>query len=225
MSTLQQQMTRAARKFLPSEFLPGIGPFRSSLNARPERMALKEAFSLDLPDESIDTGIEDVEEISPVVVTVSDTSPLAALKLDTFLEEEEEREETACRYLQFTEEQASLSTTSNCTKGGMRCERKCSQSTGSPVCTEEMVSLCEDVPERVCETVMEKHCRTVQEEACDGRDGARAEQCTVEMNEECQDVDQEICTEESKAGVHFLSGRSIEGSFEYHCEEEYEPLL
>ena len=173
-STLQQQITRDSRKFSPSEFLPGIGPFQSSLlNKRPERTALKELFSLDLPDESVDPGFEEVEQISPVVVTLSDSSPLAALKLDTYLEEEEDV--TACRYEQFSEEQASLSTTSNCTKGGMRCERKCSQRTEEPVCTQTLVDICEDVPERVCQTVTEKHCRTVQEEVCDGTDGYRAE--------------------------------------------------
>ena len=155
-------------------FLPIIAldfwVFRAS---RLASSALKELFSLDLPDESVDPGFEEVEQISPVVVTLSDSSPLAALKLDTYLEEEEDV--TACRYEQFSEEQASLSTTSNCTKGGMRCERKCSQRTEEPVCTQTLVDICEDVPERVCQTVTEKHCRTVQEEVCDGRDGYRAE--------------------------------------------------
>ena len=183
MSTLQQQIIRRDdRKFSPSEFLPGIGPFRTSsleniFSARPERTALKEVFSLDLPDESIEPGYDEAEEISPVLVTVSDTQPLAALKLDSFLEGQEEEEENGrCAYEQFTEEQASLSGVSNCTKGGMRCERKCSQTTGEPVCTDKMETVCEDVPERVCQTLTEKHCKTIQEEACDGSDGVRAKQ-------------------------------------------------
>ena len=182
-STLQQQIiSRDARKFSPSEFLPGIGPFRTSsleniFSPRPERTAVKEVFSLDLPDESIEPGYEEAEQISPVLVTLSDTRPLAALKLDTSLagQGEEEEEEGKCGYEQFTGEQAELSGVSNCTKGGMRCERKCSQRTEEPVCTQTLVDICEDVPERVCQTVTEKHCRTVQEEVCDGTDGHRAE--------------------------------------------------
>ena len=183
-STLQQQIiSRDARKFAPSEFLPGIGPFRTSslentFSSRPERTALKEVFSLDLPDGSIEPGYEEAEQISPVLVTLSDRQPLAALKLDTLTgqEEEEEEEEERCGYEQFTGEQAELSGVSNCTKGGMRCERKCSQTTGEPVCTELLQTVCEDVPERVCQTVMEKHCKTITEEACDGSDGVRAKQ-------------------------------------------------
>ena len=182
-STLQQQIIgRDARKFAPSEFLPGIGPFRTSslentFSSRPERTALKEVFSLDLPDGSIEPGYEEAEQISPVLVTLSDRQPLAALKLDTLAaQEEEEEEDGRCGYEQFSEEQAELAGVSNCTKGGMRYERKCSQTTGEPVCTETLQTVCEDVPERVCQTVMEKHCKTIQEEACDGSDGVRAKQ-------------------------------------------------
>ena len=78
-------------------FKPGFNSFAPSPNyfqdfKRPERQAgVKEAFSFDLVDESNDVGYDnnkinenkndDVEPISPVVVTLSDAEPLAALKL------------------------------------------------------------------------------------------------------------------------------------------------
>ena len=84
--------------------MPGFGSFTPSSSAiqfekfeRPERqVAVKEAFSFDLLDDTIDIGYEeqefpagsnkaitdeDSEEISPVLVTVSETEPTAALKL------------------------------------------------------------------------------------------------------------------------------------------------
>ena len=78
-------------------FKPGFNSFAPSPNYfqdinRPERQAgVKESFSFDLVDESLDVGYDnnkvdgnknaEVEKISPVVVTLSDAEPLAALKL------------------------------------------------------------------------------------------------------------------------------------------------
>ena len=77
----------------------------------------------------------------------------------------------SCEYEQVSEEQMDLLAGSEaareCRKGGMRCERKCSNITEDEECEEVLVDVCEDVPENVCETVMEKHCKTVQEQVCD----------------------------------------------------------
>ena len=100
--TLQQKLAKNGRKIVNHVYLPGFGSFTPSSAIhyekfeRPERqVGLKEAFSFDLIDDTIDIGYEekefpvdssktnakDVEEISPVLVTVSETEPNAALKL------------------------------------------------------------------------------------------------------------------------------------------------
>ena len=102
--TLQQKLTKNSRKFDTNHvILPGFGSFTPSkfLNQdtiRPERqVGVQEAFTLDLRDDLIDIGYEDIitkdvnvketqkdvtEDISPVLVTVSDADEqLAALKL------------------------------------------------------------------------------------------------------------------------------------------------
>ena len=73
-----------------------------------------------------------------------------------------------CSYQQVAEEQMELlKDQGECRKGGMRCERTCTNNLEPGECTEELVDVCEDVPEEVCETVSEKHCKTVQEQVCD----------------------------------------------------------
>ena len=62
-------------------------------------------------------------DLSPVSVTVSDNAPPASL-----LPADEK-----CQFVQ----QMNISQGEECTKGGMRCERKCQQKTEDPVCKDE----------------------------------------------------------------------------------------
>ena len=97
--TLQQKMTKNSRKLDKHVFLPGFGSFAPSTVQferfeRPERQIVEEPFSLDLGDDDLldvlirDTieieehkkSNNDAEKLSPVLVTLSDTEPLAALK-------------------------------------------------------------------------------------------------------------------------------------------------
>ena len=70
-------------------------------------------------------------DLSPVSVTVSDNAPPASL-----LPADEK-----CQFVQ----QMNSSLGEECTKGGMRCERKCQQKTEDPVCKEEF---------QVCEVIL-----------------------------------------------------------------------
>ena len=102
--TLQQKLRKQSRNLDTYSYLPGFGTFTPSNSFhdfnRPERQAgVQEAFSLDLRDDLIDIGYEDIietadnlethdddeedaEKISPVLVTLSDTDDeLEALKL------------------------------------------------------------------------------------------------------------------------------------------------
>ena len=161
--TLQQKL-RGQRKISSGVFLPpGFGALKNVSPASPGvTRPAREVTASNTTKKS---------ELSPVLVTVSDYSPAAALQ----------QSDEKCQYVQMM----NTSMGEDCTKGGMRCERKCQQKTEEPVCTEEhtvrqMISLlgfmvhlqdvCEDVPEEVCETVNEKSCRTVQEEVCDDAD-------------------------------------------------------
>ena len=96
--TLQQKMTKHSRKLDKHVFLPGFGSFAPSTVQferfeRPERQIVEEPFSLDLDDDLLDVLIRDTieieehkksnndaEKLSPVLVTLSDSEPLAALK-------------------------------------------------------------------------------------------------------------------------------------------------
>ena len=97
--TLQQKMTKNSRKLDNHVLLPGFGSFAPSSVEferfeRPERQIVEEPFSLDLDDDDLldvlirDTieieehkkSKNDAEKLSPVLVTLSDTEPLAALK-------------------------------------------------------------------------------------------------------------------------------------------------
>ena len=96
--TLQQKLTKNSRKLENHVFLPGFGSFAPSTVQfekfeRPERQIVEEPFSLDLDDDLFDILIRDTieieehkksnndaEKLSPVLVTLSDTEPLAALK-------------------------------------------------------------------------------------------------------------------------------------------------
>ena len=96
--TLQQKMTKHSRKLDKHVFLPGFGSFAPSTEQferfeRPERQIVEEPFSLDLDDDLLDVLIRDTieieehkksnndaEKLSPVLVTLSDSEPLAALK-------------------------------------------------------------------------------------------------------------------------------------------------
>ena len=96
---MQQKLTKNSRKLDNHVFLPGFGSFAPSTVEfekfeRPERQIVEEPFSLDLDDDDLldvlirDTieieehkiSSNDAEKISPVLVTLSDTEPLAALK-------------------------------------------------------------------------------------------------------------------------------------------------
>ena len=96
--TLQQKMTKHSRKLDKHVFLPGFGSFAPSSVQferfeRPERQIVEEPFSLDLDDDLLDVLIRDTieieehkksnndaEKLSPVLVTLSDSEPFAALK-------------------------------------------------------------------------------------------------------------------------------------------------
>ena len=97
--TLQQKLTKNSRKLDNHVLLPGFGSFAPSTVEfkkfeRPERQIVEEPFSLDLDDDDLldvlirDTieieehkiSNNDAEKLSPVLVTLSDTEPLAALK-------------------------------------------------------------------------------------------------------------------------------------------------
>ena len=96
--TLQQKMTKNSRKLDKHVYLPGFGSFAPSSVQferfeRPERQIVREPFSLDLDDDLLDVLIRDTieieehkksnndaEKLSPVLVTLSDSEPLAALK-------------------------------------------------------------------------------------------------------------------------------------------------
>ena len=62
-------------------------------------------------------------DLSPVSVTVSDNAPPASLLLA----------DEKCQFVQ----RMNSSLGEECTKGGMRCERKCQQKTQDPVCKEK----------------------------------------------------------------------------------------
>ena len=96
--TLQQKLAKNSRKLDNHVFLPGFGSFAPSTVEfekfeRPERQIVEEPFSLDLDDDLLDVLIRDTieieehkksnndaEKLSPVLVTLSDSEPLAALK-------------------------------------------------------------------------------------------------------------------------------------------------
>ena len=107
--TLQQKIRRE-RKISSSVFLQGLSS--GSKIARPGREATVN-----------NTSVE--REISPVSVTVSDYAPPTQIKAG----------EEKCKYVQL------MNTTmeEECTKGGMRCERKCTPKIEEPVCTEKLI--------------------------------------------------------------------------------------
>jgi len=170
--TLQQKL-RDKRKISSGIFLPGIGIFKniSPGGPRPQREAI--------PSKTKES------ELSPSLVTVSDYDPPSPPT----------NSDGKCQYKQVM----NTTTGEDCTKGGMRCERKCKQKTGEPVCTEEFTDICEDVPKDLCETVNDKSCKSVQEEVCDDADDSQSKmECSVDLNEECKMVEEEECVENTQ---------------------------
>ena len=109
--TLQQKL-RFQRKF---GFGIGFGVVKNASPPSP---------SITRPEREVQASnnTED-SDLSPVSVTVSDNAPPASLLLA----------DENCQFVQ----QMNSSLGEECTKGGMRCERKCQQKTQDPVCKEE----------------------------------------------------------------------------------------
>lgn len=174
-ATLQQKI-RAERRILPGAFLPGLGIVRDftspALGPRTNRQT---GFPVKIAVPTKDTNV-----ITPTSISVSEDSPPTLSR----------RDDEKCEFVQMKGGVLG----SNCTKGGMSCERKCEFETSEPECTEVLETVCEDVPLEKCTTVQDRTCKTVQEEVCDDPSKpASRQECDIVLEEECLTIVDDVC--------------------------------